>query len=272
MTSRQRNAIEKFNLIVGILVTFDISVSLAGFVAGSGSPLLQTFTLSGVVLGVLVLLVLNRLRRLLHVSSHVHDVFATFSIQDNTKAWDRVVSQYRYLGVSGHTMLMAFRSYLQDGGFDTPCTLRFLLMMPDSQCVIESKRHELGSGASEEDVKREAEATSRQIEQCAKFYMSVTAGVRKVEVRFYRQYAGYWAHLIDESEAFVSYMFKGETGLSSMVIHLKRGTQEDSDNLLRRFFADDFERIWAGAEPAVDYFANRAAAKSEGAPDREGTS
>jgi hypothetical protein len=255
MSRNRPTSIELFNFIVSVFVALEILVGAASFVLASQKPLLRWLAGGAVVLGLGALVFVGKLRRLSHVFTHIHDVIAKFSIPSNVNAWREVRERYRYMGISGNTIEMQLRSFLAEEGLPEGSIAQFLLMMPFSEYVKQTKRHEMGDGELEENIIQEAEATSRRIEDVSRAYLSLSGPKLRVEVRFYSQYLGYWAHLVDETEAFVGYMFKGQPGLNATVIHLKRAMHED--NLLRRFFADEFERIWESAEPAQKYFARK---------------
>ncbi len=208
----------------------------------------QHAALNWVLVSVFILLVFVIVSlRFLRVTSLVHDVYPKFDIPENLIVWRRARHKYRYVGVSGATFLSEFRAFTTrpENGL-TGTSIQILLLMPRPELVLESHMHETGREIELTDPS--AALTCRRIRDTASTYLSFPN--LNIEVRFYSEICRYWAHIVDDSEVYLSPLLHRETGLRSMVLRLTGGTRK---NLLVRFYVDEFERIWRNAVPAVDY-------------------
>jgi len=247
MLSENHERFDRFDMLVTVLVFVDL---LASIVLGTEHPKLLRWLLVGSAITFLLSWWVGRFFR---VCRFIHDVRPSFTIRDNEDVWKRAKGLYRYLGISGKTMQLEFQSFLDTARLPVGFRIELLLLRPHSDFVRKSKDHELGRESTPEEV----EAVSRAIEESARFYQGLRAKGLNIEVRFYSEYEGYWCHLVDHREALVGHMMMGESGLHSTVLHLKR-TKREKDNVLLRFYFDEFVRLWPDAETADDYFLRKA--------------
>ncbi len=172
----------------------------------------------------------------------------TFLPENSRDVLKKVGESYWYFGVSGHTISNYFQEAIRQ--FPRTADVRILLAMPYSACVEMSKESELQRRPTEDQM----EEVSCRIEATARFYAASSADPR-VQVRFYNEYHGYWAHIIGgkhgKLEAYVGHYLRGEDGLHATVLHLIRGPH---GNYLLKFYEDEFKRIWESAMPVEEYF------------------
>jgi len=225
---------ERFDAFVTILVFLDLICAVYITPAHAQGFRILLFSLAGV--GLIVMVVARRLRALRFVA----DVIPKFSFADNRDVWRLVDQEYAYIGVSGDSFFQLFCN-ARGKGLLPSGRIRFLMLHPDRECVRESKRHELGREPSDDEVKMAAE----RIVNCARQYIALG-----VEVHFYEAYARYWAHFVDDSEAYIGYLLQGQSGLEGPVLRLRRGHRH---NPLLKHFHQEFERLWGSATDAATY-------------------
>jgi hypothetical protein len=196
------------------------------------------------------------LGRYLRVGLLVHDVHYQFSQHDNWRAWEAAKRRYRYLGISGKTLETEFRRFVS-----TPhnglrgCEVQVLLMYPDPALVRESLEHELGRPLNASEVARDVPDLCTRIDVTSRAYQQLVSSGLKIEVRLYKEYCRFWAHLIDDTQVYVAPLLRGSSGLEATVLHLKRGAH---DNVLMQFYEDEFTRLWeSGATLAQQTAAGR---------------
>ncbi len=200
--------------------------------------LLTTFVLVSIVAG----------RRWIRVPRVVHDVRSLLP-EDNRKVWGEVRDSYSYFGISGGTMQVPFRAWINRNRFPRTARLRMLFAMPFSDSIRQSKEVELGCAPTEQEVAR----ASEHIEEMALFYSECLSSP-SIEVRFYSGYHGYWEHIINGNEVIIGHYLRGKDGLESLALHLK---QTPRGNELFQFYKEEYERIWEKAVPVEAYFSNK---------------
>ncbi len=221
---------ERFSYFVDAIVFIDLLVTV--FI-GQNHPLVLKLVILG---SILLAAILGIILRPFRVIRYVTDVKPHFKIVDNVQVWRNVVEEYAYIGISGGSFLSEFRNTVEQGIFNPGCRLRFLLLAPEADCVRESKKHELGREPNNEEVSAEI----RRINSTAESYLGMR-GKLELKVRFYREYARYWAHYVDDREGFIGYLLRGRSGLRDPVLILKRGHHH---NPLLRHFLEEFDRLW----------------------------
>ena len=187
--------------------------------------------------------------RWMRVPRVVHDV-RKLSPEDNREVWGNVRDSYCYFGTSGGTMQIFFQAWINRNHFPKAASIRILLAMPFSNSIREGKELEKGCPVSEEEFIR----ASQHVEVMAQFYASLP-GNPKFEVRFYKEYHGYWCHLLNGDEAIIGHYLNGKDGLESLALHLKQTTK---GNELFQFYKEEFDRIWKKATPVESYFQRKA--------------
>lgn len=199
------------------------------------------------ILSILLAYSVGHLDRHVRVMRHLTDVIPHFD--DDVGAFQRVQHSYQYLGASGRTIYPAFERILAERPHGQGLTARFLLIHPGSESALVNCR--LCDGAATAD---DAGRLSRTIENFAEQYLALDRAQCRVEVRFYRACLHYWAHYLDDQEAIVGLRLRGESGVDSTALHLRRGSGE---NKLYRLFREQFEDLWNAPDTvrAEDYFA-----------------
>lgn len=208
----------------------------------------QHASLDWALIAVFILLILVIVSlRFLRVASLVHDVYPRFDSGENVVVWRRVRHKYRYVGVSGATFLSEFRTFTMPpkNGLHG-IEIQLLLLAPEPELVCESQMHETGRAIYATDPS--VVLTCNRIRDTASAYLSQPG--LSIEVRFYDEICRYWAHLVDESEVYLSPLLHRQTGLESTVLRLSGGAGK---NLLVRYYTDEFDRLWRNAVPADAY-------------------
>jgi len=195
--------------------------------------------------------------RIVRVTSFVRDVYTTFDVEDNPKVWSRVKTRYRYIGVSGATFLTEFRKFAEGSSQKLDgIAIQILLLYPDRELIRQSKVHELGM---EVDADHQSVSLVHDvIVDTARTYASFRNAGMNIEVRFYREFCRYWAHLVDDREVYLAPLLQRQSGLKSVLLRMSGGPVR---NLLIRFYFDEFDRLWSNATPVDKYFS---AAKAGG--------
>ena len=234
-----RERFDIFDVAVTVLVFIDLTASAF---LGPAHPLVLRWALAILPLVFVGVWWGSRHWRIAQV---IYDVLPEFKIRDNSDVWRKVKRQYRYVGMSGSSILKEFEAFLDGTRFPPNCRIQILLMNQNAALLLrESKEHELEEKFTEQDVNY----LSRQIEDSTLAFTRLRSRGVDIEVRHYSEYVGYWAHLVDDSEIYLGPLFKGLSGLSTMVIRMKGG----QNNLLLRHYEDEFERLWAKSVANVE--------------------
>jgi hypothetical protein len=204
--------------------------------------------LSGVVVLVVVSLIIyrrnERLIKLLR-SGWSPGCYYTFPAEENPKIWTQAQLSFKYLGISGATILERFRDWTQNLPQNSPLEFKLLLMNPDAQAIPAQEAFRLALSQQDPKVIQDVNVTRKKIQTSIEALKALDIYSRgKLKIKLYDELIPWWIYIFDDAKAYVGVLESGKSSLDSPVLMLKK--HHRFSNIFDSFEMN-WDRMWEQA-------------------------
>jgi len=190
------------------------------------------------------------------IKSGTTGYYYSFDIAENPDIWAETKDSFCYLGISANTILELFKRWSDRS--PSINEYRFLLMKPNSKALKMQIAYEKGLDLREledlsyidprrlKEIDEAVSKESRLIENIIDILENGTSPGKqgKLKVRLYDEFIPWWMYILDDKKIYLGILPKGERGIESPVVVMKKNVQ-----FISPFdaFKNNFDRMWIDA-------------------------
>jgi hypothetical protein len=206
------------------------------------------------VLFVLTFIIEHQKDRVTVLFSGIKRYYTSFELSENAGVFDRVHKSYKYYGISFESVKPAFSNWYLYGRRGTS-KIQILLADPDvkdDEILKFQARYEIDAfqdhltPEQQERIDRIVERAKQAISSTLATLATLPGSDTDIEVRLHRNRTRRWTHEVDDELLYLGMLKRGESGMNSPVLLLKRPQKHWT---LFNHHHDGWEGLWQASRP-----------------------